>query len=165
MYTFQNVTRPQWVNKSFWKGPVCANFTDTHRRQFYWIYNGYFHLKFKHVIVYKSYISFKGFADDKSWRLCLDFFSKINCPVSRHHYARLWITFPIAPHSGLRVPHAPCSRHWQPGKRKWTQLLLTCPTPSRRTVVNLGQSKCTDWYLWFNVYMVFSSTKVADIGQ
>ena len=39
-----------------------------------------------------------------------------------------------------------------------------CPMPSRCTVVNPGQSKCTDWYLWFNVYMVFSSTKVANIG-
>ena len=46
-----------------------------------------------------------------------------------------------------------------------TELLLTCPTPSRCTVVNPGQSKCTDWYLWFNVYMEFSSTKVVDIGQ
>ena len=46
-----------------------------------------------------------------------------------------------------------------------SELLFTCPTPSRRTVVNPGKSKCTDWHLWFNVYMVFSSTKVADIGQ
>ena len=46
-----------------------------------------------------------------------------------------------------------------------SELLLTCPTPSRRTAVNPGQSKCTDWYLWFNIYMVFSSTKVANIGQ
>ena len=46
-----------------------------------------------------------------------------------------------------------------------SELLLTCPTPSRRTLVNSGQSKCTDWYLWLNVYMEFSSTKVANIGQ
>ena len=45
-----------------------------------------------------------------------------------------------------------------------SELLLTCPTPSRRTVVNPGHSKCKDWYLWVNVYMVFSSMKVANIG-
>ena len=46
-----------------------------------------------------------------------------------------------------------------------SELLLTCAKPSRRTVVNPGHSKCTDWYLWFNVYMVFSCTKVANIAQ
>ena len=55
------------VKRSIGKGPACANFTDTHRRQFYWIYTGYFHLKFKHVN--KSHISFKGFIVNKSWRL------------------------------------------------------------------------------------------------
>ena len=46
-----------------------------------------------------------------------------------------------------------------------SELMLTCPTPSCHTVVYPGQSKCTDWYLWFKVYMVFSSTKIANIGQ
>ena len=41
-------------------------------------------------------------------------------------YAGFWLTFPNAPHPGLRVPHAPFSRHWQPDKRNRTQRLLTC---------------------------------------
>ena len=87
--------------------PVCANFTDTHRRQLYWICNGYFN----------SSLSFA------------------RLPAARHFRA-----------AGSRA--------------KESELLLTCPTPSHRTVINPGQSKCTDWYLSFNVYMVFSSTKV-----
>ena len=41
---------------------------------FIWIYNGHFHLKFKHVIVNKSELFFKGFTVNESWRLYLDFF-------------------------------------------------------------------------------------------
>ena len=69
------------------------------------------------------------------------------------------------------MPHTQGSvcptRHFcAPGSRaSETELLLTCSAPSHRTVVNLGQSKCTDCYLWFNVYMVFSSTKDSNIGQ
>ena len=50
----------------------------------YWIYNGYFHLKFKHVN--KSHISFNRFIVNKSWPLYQMpwFFSKIYCPVSGH---------------------------------------------------------------------------------
>ena len=47
-----------------------------------------------------------------------------------------------------------------------SELLLTCPTPPHRdAAAYTGQSKCTDSYLWFSVYMVLSNTKVANIGQ
>ena len=62
---------------------------------------------------------------------------------------------------GNTSPKAPCAG----SRANESELLLTCPTPSRRTVVNHGQSKCTDWCLWFNAYMVFSNMKVANIGQ
>ena len=146
MNNFQNVTKLQWVKRSIGKGPVCANFTNTRRRQFYWIYNGYFRLKFKHVN--KSHISFKGFIVNKSWRLFqmpwfffLKYFSQ--CQVI--DYAHLWLALPNAPRPGLRVPHAPFSPAGSRASDR--ELLLTCPTPSRRTVVDPGQSKCTDWYL------------------
>ena len=147
MNNCQNVTRLQWVKRSISKGPVCANFTDTHRRQFYWIYNGYFHLKFKHVN--KSHISFKAFIVNKSWRLFQMpwFFSRIYCPVSGHRLWYLWLALPNAPRhtQGSVCP----TRHFRAAGSRASkrELLLTCPTPSRRTVVNPGQSKCPDWYL------------------
>ena len=101
MYNFQNVTRLQWVKRSIGKSPVCANFTDTHRRQFYWIYNEYFQLKFKHVN--KSLISFKGFIVDKSWRLFQMpwfFFLKYTVQCQVIGYAHLWLALPNAPHPG-----------------------------------------------------------------
>ena len=54
------------------------------------------------------------------------------------------------------------SRHFRAAgsRASESELLLTCPMPSRRTVVNPGQSKCTDWNLWFNVYMVFLARKL-----
>ena len=55
------------LKRSIGKSLVCANFTDTHRRQFYWIYNGYFSLKSKHVN--KSHLSVNRFIVNKSWRL------------------------------------------------------------------------------------------------
>ena len=144
MYNFQNVTWLQWVKRSFGEGPVCANFTDTHRGQFDWIYNGYFHLKFKHVN--KSHLSFKGFIVNKSLRLfqMYWFFSKINCPVSGHRLCTSLVSPPQFPHTqGSVCP----TRHFRAaGRASESELLLTCPSPSRRTVVNPGQSKCTDWH-------------------
>ena len=70
--------------------------------------------------------------------------------------------------SGNTSPRAPCALRaiFAPlGRASESELLLTCPTPSHRTEVNPDRSKCTDWYLWFNVYMIFLSTKVANIGQ
>ena len=32
----------------------------THKMQFYWIYNIYFHLKFEHVVMDKSHLPLKG---------------------------------------------------------------------------------------------------------
>ena len=129
------------------ESPVCANFTDTHRRQFYWIYNRYFHLKFKHV--HKSHISFKGFMVNKSWRLFRMpwFFSKIYCPVSGHMLCKSLVSPPQCPTP--RAPSVCPTRHFPAAGSRASEreLLLTCPTPSRRTVVNPGQSKCTDWYL------------------
>ena len=114
------------------KGPVWACFTDTYTRQFYWICNWYVHLKFKHVN--KSHLSFKGFMVNKSLRLfhMSWFFSKINCPVSGCQVigdAHLWLALPNAPHPGLRVPHAPFLRPWQPGKRNWTSVDLFSAIP------------------------------------
>ena len=46
---FQNVTRLHYFIRSIGKGPTWANFTDTHKRQFYWSYfgyNGYFYVKY-----------------------------------------------------------------------------------------------------------------------
>ena len=99
-------------------------------RQFYWIYNGYFHLKFKHVN--KSHISFKGFIVNKSWRLFQMpgfFFLKyvVQCQVIG--YAHLWLALPNAPLPGLRAPHAPFSRRWQPGKRKRAFVYLSNAIP------------------------------------
>ena len=158
MHNFQNVTKPQWVNRSIGKVHVCANITDTHRRQYYWIYNEYFHLKFKHVIVNKSHISFKGFIINKSWRL---FFLKqiVQCQVMG--FCRSLVS---------PTPRAPCAhaeRHFRVvgSRASESELLLYCPTPSHRAAVKCGQSKCTDSYLLFNVYMVFSSTKVANMDH
>ena len=142
MYNFQNVTWLQWVKISFGEGPVCANFTDTHRWQFYWIYNGYFHLKFKHVN--KSHLSFKGFIVNKSWRLFQMywlFFTEINCPVSGHKLCTSLVSPPQCP-----TPTAQCVPRviFAPLAAGQAKVLITCPTPSRCTVVNPGQSKCTD---------------------
>ena len=99
--------------------------------QFYWIYNGYFDLKFKHVTINESHISFKGFIDNKPWRLFqmswLFWKQIVLCQVIG--YAHLWSTLPNAPHPGLRVSHAPFSRRWQPGKRKWTFVNLSNAIP------------------------------------
>ena len=135
------------------ESPVCANFTDTHRRQFYWIFNRYFHLKFKHI--HKSHISFKGFIvkNPGDYFRCLDFFSKIYCPVSvqfavsGHRLCKSLVSPPQCPTP--RAPSVCPTRHFPAAGSRASEreLLLTCPTPSHCTVVNPGQSKCTDWYL------------------
>ena len=148
MNDFQSVTRLQWVMRSIGKALYVQILpTDTHRRQFYWIYNRYFHLKFKHV--HKSHISFKGFIVNKSWRLFQMpwFFSKIYCPVSGHRLCKSLVSPPQCP-----IPRAPSvcpTRHFPAAGSRASEreLLLTCPAPSRRTVVNPGQQKCTDWYV------------------
>ena len=100
----QNFTRLQWVKRAIGKGPVCANVTDTHRRHIYWIYSGYFHLKFKHVN--KSHISIKGFIVNKSWRLFQMpwFFLETYCPVSGHRLCTSLVGPPQCP-----TPRAPCA--------------------------------------------------------
>ena len=115
MNNFHNVTRLQWVKRSIAKGPVCANFTDTHRRQFYWIYNGY-----NMTIISDALIFFLKYI--------------LQCQVIG--YAHLWLALPNAPHLGVLVPNAPFSCRWQPGRRKGAFPCWTCPTPSRRPVLN-----------------------------
>ena len=67
------------------------------------------------------------------------FFSKIYCPVSGHRLCTSLVSPPQCPTvPGLRVPTC----HFRAaGSRASERLLLTC------TLVNLGQPKCTDWYL------------------
>ena len=86
---------------------------------FYWFYNGYLLLKFKHVgliaglnmnclyqvIMNKSHLPFQGFIVNKPWRLFpifWFFFSKINRPVSGH---RLYTSLVNPPQS--LAPRAP----------------------------------------------------------
>ena len=90
------------------ENPVCANFPDTHRGQFYWIYNRYFHLKFKHV--HKSHIFYKRFMVNKSWGLFQMpwfFFLKyiVQCQVTG--YANLWLPSPMPHHDPGLPPCAP----------------------------------------------------------
>ena len=76
-----------------------------------------------------------------------DLLTKIYCPVSGHRLCKSLVTPPQCP-----TPMAPSvcpTRHFPAAGSRASEreLLLTCPTPSRRTVVNPGQSKCTDLYL------------------
>ena len=123
--------------------PVCVNFTDTHRRQFYWSYNGYFHLKFKHVN--KSHISFKGFIANKSWWLFQMswFFFQTKLSSVRSQVMHGLVS---PPHSGTQGSVCPARHFRAAGSRaSESELLLTFPTPSHRTVVNPDQSKCAAW--------------------
>ena len=100
------------------------------------------------------------------FRCMIFFFLKwiVQCQVIG--YAHLWLALPDQQMSHAQGSVCPTRHFRAAGSRaSESELLLTCPTPSRRTVANPGQSKCTDWHLWFNVYVVFTSTKVANIGQ
>ena len=104
MNNFQNVTRLQWVLSG--KALYVQILLILAEGNFFSIYNGYFHLKFKHVN--KSHISFKGFIVDKSWWLFQMpwIFSKIYCPVAGHRLCTSLVSPPQF------------SRRWQPEKRK-----------------------------------------------
>ena len=135
MNDFQSVTRLQWVKRSIGKALYVqillilteGNFIESIIDISIWNLN-----------MYINHTSFnEGFIVNKSWRLFQMpwfSFSKIYCLVSGHRLCKSLVSPPQCPTP--RAPSVCPTRHFPAAGSRASEreLLLTCPTPSRRTV-------------------------------